>query len=615
MKTLIRTTVLVAGCFVLATSSLHAQQRFSELVGPLRAQPVPELSPLPIPYITWGGDVATFHANGGLATGSGTIFQQLGLNIRLQPGDDFVQQVKDYVEGKTPFIRGTMRMLGQASEVLGADTRTKPVVILQLSWSAGDHLVAREKLRTLNDLRGTGGKKVRIACQQGGPHVGLLYDSLDAAKIRRDEVEVVWTKELTGAKGPAQLFRDDASVDACCVITPDLIGLTGGIESVGTGAEGTVAGAHMLNSTQQMSRSIADVYAVRSDWYEKHRETVEKFVAGYLQATQQVVALRKSFEDTGALDTKYRQVLTMAQSIFGKEVLPTLEVDAHGLLMDCNFVGLPGQFAFFEDRGNLTGFEPMMAKSLDLATGWGYASSRFGFDPPGLDLLKIAKLAGLEYVRPKAGGGRFSSEGIEDFPDSASLDERTIVSFTINFEPNEQQFSADRYGAEFNRAIQTAATFGNAVVVIRGHADPTKTLVEMVRAGQEKGIIKQSGTQGNYSYFLNGKPFDLTQTAQVVRLLQSGAFETKEHQPLRTAQAALNLSVSRAEAVKLSIVEFAKRQGVNLDESQIKPTGAGIAEPLIAKPTNMADARQNMRVDFRIIRVPAEALKESDFDL
>jgi outer membrane protein OmpA-like peptidoglycan-associated protein len=404
-------------------------------------------------------------------------------------------------------------------------------------------------------------------------------------------------------------------VDACCVITPDLIGLTGGIESVGTGAEGTVAGAHMLNSTQQMSRSIADVYAVRSDWYEKHRETVEKFVAGYLQATQQVVALRKSFEDTGALDPKYRQVLTMAQSIFGKEVLPTLEVDAHGLLMDCNFVGLPGQSAFFEDRGNLTGFEPMMAKSLDLATGWGYASSRFGFDPPGLDLLKIAKLAGLEYVRPKAGGGRFSSEGIEDFPDSASLDERTIVSFTINFEPNEQQFSADRYGAEFNRAIQTAATFGNAVVVIRGHADPTKTLVEMVRAGQEKGIIKQSGTQGNYSYFLNGKPFDLTQTAQVVRLLQSGAFETKEHQPLRTAQAALNLSVSRAEAVKLSIVEFAKRQGVNLDESQIKPTGAGIAEPLIAKPTNMADARQNMRVDFRIIRVPAEALKESDFDL
>ena len=30
----------------------------------------------------------------------------------------------------------------------------------------------------------------------------------------------------------------------------------------------------------------------------------------------------------------------------------------------------------------------------------------------------------------------------------AGLDENTIVSFTISFEPNQNQFSADRYGAE-----------------------------------------------------------------------------------------------------------------------------------------------------------------------
>ncbi len=89
------------------------------------------------------------------------------------------------------------------------------------------------------------------------------------------------------------VVSQDKSIDACCVITPDMLGLTGGFDSAGTGAEGTVAGAHVINSTQQMSRSIADVYAVRQDWYNANKETVKKFVAGYLAATNQTVACAK----------------------------------------------------------------------------------------------------------------------------------------------------------------------------------------------------------------------------------------------------------------------------------------------------------------------------------
>ena len=32
------------------------------------------------------------------------------------PGDDFVQQVRDYRAGKSPFLRGTFHMIGLASE-------------------------------------------------------------------------------------------------------------------------------------------------------------------------------------------------------------------------------------------------------------------------------------------------------------------------------------------------------------------------------------------------------------------------------------------------------------------------------------------------------------------
>ncbi len=79
-------------------------------------------------------------------------------------------------------------------------------------------------------------------------------------------------------------------------------------------------------------------------------------------------------------------------------------------------------------------------------------------------------------------------------------------------------------------------------------------------------------------------------------------------------QAALNLSRARAEAVRDSVVEYARKKGLNLDKSQIQPVGVGIREPFVAKPRNMDEAKQNMRVEFRVVRVPAEATKAGDFD-
>ena len=51
-----------------------------------------------------------------------------------------------------------------------------------------------------------------------------------------------------------------------------------------------------------------------------------------------------------------------------------------------------------------------------------------------------------------------------------------------------------------------------------------------------------------------------------------------------------------------------------LPETQIQPVGVGIREPFIAKPTTPDEAKQNMRVEFRLVRVNAEATKPGDFD-
>jgi ABC-type nitrate/sulfonate/bicarbonate transport system substrate-binding protein len=594
-------------------AGVRAQEKFSELVGPTRVANVAKSGSIQVPYILWGGDVATFLANGDLKTKPASIFQQSGLDVQLVPGDDFVEQVRNYMGGKSPFLRGTMHMIGLAGEVVGADPRTKPVVIMQMSWSAGDHIVARKGIRSLNDLKGK-----KIACQQGGPHVGLLYDSLSAANLDKKDCTIVWTKDITGPNGPAEAFRKDASIDACCVITPDMMGLCTGLNQEGNGAEGTVAGSHVVNSTAQMSRSIADVYAVRRDWYDANKDWVKKFVAGQLKATVQLVAMRKQFEESKKLGKDYEQVLALAQRIYGKETLPTLEEDAHGLLLDCTFVGLTGQMAFFLEQGNQSGFDHKMRDSVKLATSWGYAKGEHGYDPNDFaesTYKDIAKLSGIEFVLPteKRNFNEVNAESTELFL-GENLDSSTIVSFTIGFEPDQKDFSAVRYGADFDRALREASKFGNARVVIRGHSDPTKTLLDLVKSGIAKGIIQQTGTNGNYRYFMNGRPLDLSRTKEILELIKGGAFGGGNPDPLVTMQAALNLSKSRADSVFNELQKYAKQSGINFDLSQIVPVGAGITEPVIPKPKSIEEAKENMRVEFRIVKVSPETLAPSDFN-
>jgi outer membrane protein OmpA-like peptidoglycan-associated protein len=472
-------------------------------------------------------------------------------------------------------------------------------------------MIARAHLRTLTDLRGR-----TVALQQCGPHLGLLDDVLRSVQLTWDDIKIVWTKDLTAsADSPAEVFRDRADVDACFTITPDMVSLCGGSASTGTGAGGTVNGARVLVSTAQLSRSIADVYVCRKDFFDGNKEMVTKFVTGYLKACEEIIELRKQHEAGGS--APYRAFLQMTQDIYGKRTIPELD-DAHGLLADCTFAGYPGNVAFFTAGNNLIGFDAMQVRSLDLALSRGYARERLELLAPGFDYKSPQFLDYLTRTDLER-GERFRAEAvqseIEMLSSGGALDERTILALTIHFEPNQTEFSATQYGTEFQRVVETATRFGNAVIVVRGHADPTKTLLDLVRAGMARGVLKRTGTAGNYTYSFDGQPFDLSSTADLVRLIEQGAFDgASEANPRETMQAALNLSRNRAEQVLAALVEYARSKGFTIDQTQIMPVGVGIREPFIAKPSNLDEARQNMRVEFRVIRVAGEAAKPSDFD-
>jgi hypothetical protein len=431
-------------------------------------------------------------------------------------------------------------------------------------------------------------------------------------------VKVVWAKNLTGDSSPAELFKKDDSIDACCVISPDMVGLCSGIDQKGSGAEGTVKGAHVVNSTASMSRSIADCYVVRKDFFDRRKDEVKKFVVGYLKATEQLLDWKKTYNDGKGKSKEYTAALKLAQDIYGKKVLPSLETDAHGLVSDATFARIPGNESWFDDPSNLTGFAAKQTAALETALKLGFVTDKFGFTKAGWDYKDISEAVGVKYVKPVFVAGRVKGE-VTDF--AKDLDSNTIFSFEIHFDPEQTTFSEETYAADFKRLVQNAQTFGNAVILCRGHSDPTLALQNFFWAAKTKGLI--TGTGPNYKF--NGKALDMADTKWVVDTVQSTNLAGLNRanadgktvpidDPKTTVAAALALSQTRANNVKKSVEAYAKKKGIFVDLSQIQTQGVGIAEPINPRPRNMNQAKENMRVEFRVVKVNAEKLNEDSFN-
>jgi ABC-type nitrate/sulfonate/bicarbonate transport system substrate-binding protein len=569
---------------------------------------------LEVPFIFWGGDVATFHANGGLETTPDSLFGKQGLKLKLVPGDDFGGQVKNYLDNKTPFLRGTMSMLGQASEDLTKKTDTTPVVFLQLTWSAGDHLVGRAAFKDLNDLKGK-----KIALQEGGPHVGMLNDILNTVKLTWKDITVVWTKDVSGDKGPAELFRKDQSVDACFAISPEMFELTsapetGGVTSIGDGTKKSIKGAHVVVSTQHMARSIADVYAVRKDFYDANKDYCEKFAAAYIKACEELIEVKKKSPDAAKADPAYKKIVKLAQDIWGRDAALKDSVarydDVDGLISDANFVGLPGNEAFFTQKGNLSGFEFKMKQAISLPNDPSKEPLRAGTQPlkaADFSYAAIRKLGDLHGKAPTQ--PRISAE--------VKLEaEQKIFEFVINFEPNSTEFSEVKYGADFQRALEQASLFGNAVVAIRGHADPRRLVDRFINAATTKGILKNGK--------LYGKDFDPKDTKTIFETIKNNPdlkFSLNEDGRFNSGtmteavDGLQKLSDGRADNVRRAIQKYADSRGLVLEKSQLRHVGVGGSDPVEGYPQTDEGFARNRRVQFVIIKVPAEKVAADEFDL
>jgi ABC-type nitrate/sulfonate/bicarbonate transport system substrate-binding protein/outer membrane protein OmpA-like peptidoglycan-associated protein len=521
--------------------------------------------PVQVPIITWGGDMATIYANGNAkATAANSIFGKLGLKVNLVREDVFAKQLGAYLSGKSPYLRGTMGMIHMAAESASKDPRTRPVVIYQMTWSAGgDALVVKGGVKSAKELKGK-----TIAVQAYGPHVDYLAKVLGDAGLAMKDVTVKWVSDLTGSgQSPAAALRE-GGVDAAMVIIPDALALTSN-GTVGTGAEDSVKGARILLSTKTANRIIADVYAVRSDYLQANRAQVEAFVNGLVQGHE---ALRALVQNKASRAAEYKQTLAAAAQILLDS--PQAVSDAEGMYADADFAGRGGNEAFFGKAGNPRGFGQLNKEIQGAFGALGLVGQAAALDHAKLDYAKLGG-GGATAAPPKAEAQRFDSEKVATIvarkQAQGRLGEGELFSFEVLFQPNQDKFPSELYSDAFKRVASLAATYGGAVITVEGHSDPMAYL----------------------------------------RARKDGASQVVLG---RTQQSAKNLSLARSVAVRDSIVTFAKSQGISLDPSQFAVVGHGIAQPKSGMcgsdpcaPKSEDEWKSNMRVEFRIIQIEAEA--------
>lgn len=523
-----------------------------------------------VPTITWGGDIVAYEANGRSdTTQAGSVFQKNGLNVTLKREDVFARQVERYMNCETPYLRGTAGQLVLASGVTEQRSETSMVIVHQISWSnGGDALVAGPGIDKPADLAGK-----TIALQANGPHVDYLFKLLSDAGVDTSTVTLVWTKDLTGldSNSTPALAMMEGKADAAMVIIPDALALTSG-GNVGSGAEGSVQGAKILLSTKSASRIIADVYAVRKDYFDANRAEVQTFVASLLQAEEQ---LRQLYTERDSRKDEFQAMLKSAATHLLDA--PSAIADAEGLFLDAETVGAAAGRKFFTDAGYPRRFERLNAEVNDALVAQGLLASGHQLAVAGWDYNLLANgLSLAEAQTPRFDNDKLSA-AVTAQSTAGGLDSGELFRLQINFRPNQNDFPIEAYQDQFNRVIELAATYPGAVLTIEGHSDVLGYL-KARKASQGQAVLA------------------------------------------RIRQSARNLSISRANSVRDAVVELAARQKATMDQSQFVTIGHGITQPLTGigtdgvphAPQTQAEWMSNMRVVFRIVNIEAE---QSQFEL
>src|SRR5881409_3249927 len=266
------------------------------------------------PINIWPGWAPIIVANNGLEPNEASVFyKKYGFYLKLAIVDDPVKARDLFASGHSHVLWGTLDMMSLFAPELVKDSRTVPVVCQQIDWSnGGDGIVARGDIRPINDFRMKAGKRRKVVLAQNSPSHYFIMSLLIDAGIDPAEVDFKWAGDAPAA---AKIFVQDKSFDAFVGWSPDIYT----VSEAGTGAR-------LVVTTGSANHLIADVWAVRNDFFRDHPEIVSGLVQGIFEGVDSV---RKDPGNAArALATAFKLPEEDCKNMVGKDGGIT-EGDAH----------------------------------------------------------------------------------------------------------------------------------------------------------------------------------------------------------------------------------------------------------------------------------------------
>ena len=406
------------------------------------------------PINVWPGWAPIIVANAGLEPSDQSVFaKKYGFYVRLAIVDDPVKARDLFASGQSHVLWGTLDMIALFAPELVKDSRTVPVVCQQIDFSAGgDGVVARGEIRSINDFRIANGKRKKVVLAQNSPSHYLIMSLLIDAGIDPGDVDFKWAADAPSA---AKIFVQDSSYDAFVGWSPDIYNVTEKLK-----------GTRLVVTTGTANHLIADVWAVRNDFYKDHPEIVAGLVKGIFEGMDMV---RK---DPKVAARALAAAFKLPEEDCGKMVGGDggiTEGDAH-------LTNYRENAKFFLDPFNPANFEVVWNSASTIYKSLGTISKTVRSDQVKAHQVLAAMSEAYKDVRDLS-QPTFKPSALMNMSAEAGPGQILTKAVLVAFEPNKSTLNAEydsTIPATLEEIGKLAGKFGNAYIIIEGNTDASK---------------------------------------------------------------------------------------------------------------------------------------------
>ncbi len=417
------------------------------------------------PINVWPGWAPIIVANAGMEPSDQSVFfRKYGFYVRLAVVDDPVKARDLFASGKSHILWGTLDMIALFAPELVKDSRTVPVVCQQIDWSAGgDGVVARGEIRNINDFRSGGARHKKVVLAQNSPSHYLIMSLLIDAGIDPGEVEFKWAADAPSA---AKIFVSDPSYDAFVGWSPDIYNITEHDKNT-----------RLVVTTGTANHLIADVWAVRNDFFHENPQIVSGLAQGIFEGMDMV---RKDPKTAAAALAKAFQLKEAdCVNMIGKDGGIT-EGDAH-------LTNYRENAKFFLDPFNPANFEVVWNSASVIYKSLGTVNSTVPASKVKAHNVLAALSEAYKDVRDLS-QPTFRPDALAKLSPEAGAGQVLTKAVMISFEPNKAVLDPaydPTIPATLEEIGKLAGRFGNAYIVIEGNTDASKKGIvptDLVRA-------------------------------------------------------------------------------------------------------------------------------------